>query len=154
RRIDALAWAGDSQLFVVLPELDASDAGELLEPIAQAMAGLAANPRIGCATHPNDASDVDALLTSARQISLGTREKSTGPVPTRLRVGKHVVLFTDSGMARVYTLLEKLAAVGLPVLLTGETGTGKELAALALHDKSPRRAARFAAVNCAALPEA
>lgn len=46
----------------------------------------------------------------------------------------------------------KYAPVDLPVLITGETGTGKELAACALHQQSSRRERPFAAINCGALP--
>lgn len=56
-------------------------------------------------------------------------------------------------MQRVYTLVEQLADSELPVLLTGETGTGKELAAEALHAASPRRNRPMLRINCAALPE-
>jgi DNA-binding NtrC family response regulator len=48
--------------------------------------------------------------------------------------------------------IRKFAPVDLPVLITGETGTGKELAARALHELSPRRGKPFIAVNCGALP--
>jgi transcriptional regulator with PAS, ATPase and Fis domain len=50
--------------------------------------------------------------------------------------------------------LARVAESGLPVLLLGETGTGKELFARLLHDNGPRRAGRFVAQNCGALPEA
>lgn len=48
--------------------------------------------------------------------------------------------------------LRKFAPVELPLLITGETGTGKEMAARALHQLSPRRDKPFAAINCGALP--
>jgi len=61
---------------------------------------------------------------------------------------------TSPGMREVMELTERVAAVDVPVLLRGETGTGKSMVAGAIHLLSPRHAAPFVAVNCAALPEA
>src|SRR5690554_965529 len=55
-------------------------------------------------------------------------------------------------MLEVRATLHRYAGVDLPVLVTGQTGTGKELAARALHDLSDRRHGPFVAVNCGALP--
>jgi two-component system response regulator HydG len=57
-------------------------------------------------------------------------------------------------MRAVVDLIRRVAASAVPVLVLGETGTGKELVARAVHAESPRRDAPFVAVNCAALPEA
>ncbi|MCA1650595.1 MAG: sigma-54 dependent transcriptional regulator [Acidobacteria bacterium] len=56
-------------------------------------------------------------------------------------------------MRDLFHLLETVATTSSTVLITGETGTGKELAARAIHHNSPRRANRFVAINCSAIPE-
>jgi transcriptional regulator with GAF, ATPase, and Fis domain len=56
-------------------------------------------------------------------------------------------------MQKVYELIEKIAPLSVPILLQGETGTGKELFARAIHLLSPRKEKPFLAINCAAMPE-
>jgi transcriptional regulator with GAF, ATPase, and Fis domain len=59
----------------------------------------------------------------------------------------------SASMRRVYRMVRLVAPRQTTVLLTGETGTGKELVARALHVLSPRRDRPFAVINCAAIPE-
>ncbi|MBI3201132.1 MAG: sigma-54-dependent Fis family transcriptional regulator [Myxococcales bacterium] len=59
----------------------------------------------------------------------------------------------SSAMQQLFELLKRAAAGEATVLIAGESGTGKELAARAVHSQSPRRAGRFVAVNCGAIPE-
>jgi transcriptional regulator with GAF, ATPase, and Fis domain len=59
----------------------------------------------------------------------------------------------DAKMQMVFELVRQVARIDVPVLITGETGTGKELVARAIHDISPRRQSFFGAVNCATLKE-
>jgi two-component system response regulator PilR (NtrC family) len=56
-------------------------------------------------------------------------------------------------MRDLFHLLEIVASTSSTVLITGETGTGKELAARAIHHNSARRNSRFVAINCSAIPE-
>ncbi|MSO81671.1 MAG: sigma-54-dependent Fis family transcriptional regulator [Acidobacteria bacterium] len=56
-------------------------------------------------------------------------------------------------MQALFQLLERAARSSSTILITGDTGTGKEVAARAIHHNSPRRAHRFVALNCSAIPE-
>jgi len=56
-------------------------------------------------------------------------------------------------MRELFELLETVAQTSSTILVSGETGTGKELVARAIHHNSPRRAQRFVAINCSAIPE-
>jgi len=60
---------------------------------------------------------------------------------------------TDEAMLKVCRMVEKVAPADVSVLILGESGTGKELLAKAVHTQSTRKAARFVAINCAAIPE-
>jgi two-component system NtrC family response regulator len=59
----------------------------------------------------------------------------------------------DPAVLKMCRTIEKIASADVTVLLLGESGTGKEVVARALHDLSPRRAQRFVAINCAAIPD-
>jgi len=56
-------------------------------------------------------------------------------------------------MKKLFSIIERVAPSDCSVLLTGATGTGKELVAQAIHDKSSRRNAAFVDINCSAIPE-
>jgi DNA-binding NtrC family response regulator len=64
------------------------------------------------------------------------------------------ILGRSRPMQELFHLLETVAAANSTILVTGETGTGKEVVARAIHHNSPRKAHRFVALNCSAIPEA
>ncbi|MRV76427.1 PEP-CTERM-box response regulator transcription factor [Duganella sp. FT92W] len=63
------------------------------------------------------------------------------------------VISRDAGMQKVCRSIEKVAPTSASVMLLGDSGTGKEVLARALHQLSPRAKERFMAINCAAIPE-
>jgi transcriptional regulator with GAF, ATPase, and Fis domain len=73
--------------------------------------------------------------------------------PRALHIGDRVAIVADPEMVRLYALVERLAASELPVLVFGETGTGKDLAARAVHQMSRRGTRPFVGLNCAALQD-
>jgi transcriptional regulator with GAF, ATPase, and Fis domain len=66
-------------------------------------------------------------------------------------LGARRVIVADPAVVRIYDLIERLAPVGLPVLITGETGSGKELVATSIHALSSRASKPLISLNCAAL---
>ena len=73
---------------------------------------------------------------------------------TEKRSGLRGMVGASAAMQRVYRLTEMVARTETTVLVTGESGTGKDLVAQAIHMISPRSKHPFAVVNCAAIPEA
>jgi two-component system nitrogen regulation response regulator NtrX len=70
----------------------------------------------------------------------------------RQQLGAGGIVFTGDKMRRLMTQVERVAASETRVCIFGETGTGKELIARAIHDKSPRRDGPYVTLNCAAVP--
>jgi len=70
----------------------------------------------------------------------------------RHRLGKHELIGSGPSMARLLAQIERVAASETRVCILGETGTGKELVARAIHEKSARRESAFVTLNCAAVP--
>ena len=70
----------------------------------------------------------------------------------RHRFGKHELVGAGPAMKKLITQIERVAASETRVCILGETGTGKELVARAIHEKSPRREHPFITLNCAAVP--
>jgi transcriptional regulator with GAF, ATPase, and Fis domain len=69
----------------------------------------------------------------------------------QIRFGE--IVGTSPPMQAVYRKVEKISATDISVLITGETGTGKELIAREIHNRSPRTEKPFITINCGAIPE-
>ncbi|MFZ0805611.1 MAG: sigma-54 dependent transcriptional regulator, partial [Candidatus Sulfotelmatobacter sp.] len=90
------------------------------------------------------------LLTVENALRLQRLESENRQL--RQRLGKHEIIWKGEAMRRVMAQLERVAASESRVCILGETGTGKELVARTIHEKSSRAAGPFITLNCAAVP--
>ncbi|MBZ5495758.1 MAG: sigma-54 dependent transcriptional regulator [Acidobacteriia bacterium] len=90
------------------------------------------------------------LLTVGNALRLASLEEENRQL--RLRVGKHEMVWRSEVMHRLMQQVERVAASETRACILGETGTGKELIARTLHDKSTRKDGPFVSLNCAAVP--
>jgi two-component system nitrogen regulation response regulator NtrX len=90
------------------------------------------------------------LVTVDNALKLKRLEEEN--VELRQRLGKHELLWSSEAMRRVMAQVERVASSETRVCILGETGTGKELIARTLHEKSSRCEAPFITLNCAAVP--
>jgi two-component system, NtrC family, nitrogen regulation response regulator NtrX len=90
------------------------------------------------------------LLTVENALKLGRLERENRDLQHRL--GKHEIVWQGDTMRRVMAQVEKVAASETRICILGETGTGKELVARTLHERSPRTGGPFVTLNCAAVP--
>src|ERR1700686_3524626 len=90
------------------------------------------------------------LVTVENTVKLSRLEDENRRL--KQRAGKQELVWKSAVMQAVMAKVERVAASETRVCILGETGTGKELVARTLHEKSPRSSAPFVAVNCAAVP--
>ena len=93
-------------------------------------------------------------ITQQQELELQLRKENTklrSSIKDRYKFGK--IIGKSEAMQLVYELILKASASSESVCIYGETGTGKELVARAIHDLSDRRDRKFIVVNCSAIPE-
>ena len=100
--------------------------------------------------------DPDELLHHVRKASEDKRlRQELSRLRGQLRDGWHYrhIIGRSGSMQKVFSMIERAGAVKTTVLITGDSGTGKEMVARALHEASPRKGGAFLALNCGAIPE-
>ncbi len=105
-------------------------------------------------TKPLDVARLKLLIPKAAASSEALREVALLRRQLRQIMGVGRLVGTGPAMQAVYRMIEMAAPTPAPVLITGESGTGKDLAARTIHELSPRARGPFVAVNCAAIPVA
>lgn len=109
-------------------------------------------------TRVNGLTVVEALLDGGERIDIGAtaisvqRAEHATEVPLSNATGFGRLVGASPAMRRLYPLCERLAAASVPVVIEGETGTGKEVLAESLHEAGPRAGGPFAVFDCTAVP--
>ena len=104
-------------------------------------------------TKPFRNEEVIPLLEKIREKRQRTPEAEKEKVAVDLSMLEQAIIGNSSGMCEVRRLVQLYARNDATVLLTGETGTGKDLVAKTIHDLSDRRSAAFVKVDCATFPD-
>jgi two-component system, NtrC family, nitrogen regulation response regulator GlnG len=135
----------------LLDELRARQIGPVIVMSAYTdIATTAAAYRAGAVDYLAKPFDLDQALAAVQRALADTpHAEAVAEVPV---APPHALLGESAPMREVFRLIGRVAASDLNVLVTGETGTGKELVARALHEESARRGKPFVALNTAAIP--
>jgi two-component system, NtrC family, response regulator AtoC len=157
RVVDIVGRLSDSNLVVILPETGANaeiPATRLLEKIHS----VYPNVKAGLSKCPCNGMEAETLIESARNAAAAAESGALVALPdlvTTISIadGEPAIIAADPVIKQLFALVRKLARSHLSILITGETGVGKEIVAQAIHRWSDRKAYPLLCVNCAAIPE-
>jgi two-component system response regulator AtoC len=97
--------------------------------------------------------DIDAIeMTIKRALNVGKVQQENRYLRTEIEKGWGEFIGQSAAMHRVYALIKQVAPAKTSIMITGETGTGKEVVARAIHRSSTRSDGLFVPINCAAIP--
>ncbi|MEO5338355.1 MAG: sigma-54 dependent transcriptional regulator [Magnetospirillum sp. WYHS-4] len=111
-------------------------------------------PVVACGVGNDTQAAVRAIKAGAKEyVPLPPTAELIGAILAAVTEESHAIVYRDPKMAEVLRLADQVGPSDASILITGSSGTGKELMARYLHAKSRRANGRFVAVNCAAIPE-
>ncbi len=101
---------------------------------------------------PFDVQAIELIIRNALELHRYRTENRFLKTQVAVMPAFENLIGTSAAMQAIYDLIRQVAPAKTAVLITGETGTGKELVARAIHNLSPRREQLFVPLNCAAIP--
>ncbi|MFW5741276.1 MAG: sigma 54-interacting transcriptional regulator [Myxococcota bacterium] len=152
RQFDLVGLYSRDTLEVLLPEASMEEARALAQPWLEASSA----PLVSFAIYPDHAASADELI----EVALGTLHRAkpgqiasaaVGARPPREAPSEGIVIASPK-TRQLHDMVKRLASSSIPVLLLGETGTGKEVFSRAIHELSPRRNGPMVCVNCGGIP--
>lgn len=156
REMDMVSYEEGRGALVLLPEISVVEAARLAARLIGDFEKQGMRIHVGLACCPLDGHDGEALISgacSAAGAAAPGALLTAAMSATTVMMGDQALILAEPAMLRAYDRLRRCAATALSVMILGETGVGKEVAARALHAWSPRSARPFVVLNCAALPE-
>jgi DNA-binding NtrC family response regulator len=128
----------------------------ILLAVEPSIEDVTAGLRLGASDYLSKPFSVDDLRRSAERVLAGRRLDAEHELLRRQIERPYTfeeIIGASSGMRRVYETIEQVAASNVDVLVLGETGTGKELVARAIHRRSQRSSGPFVPIDCGAIPD-
>jgi DNA-binding NtrC family response regulator len=163
RPVDRLALYSQDTVEILLPEATVEQSTALAHELLASEA-LAGDRMLGfgIAVYPETGTSAEELL----EVSRAAQRRASPEQPVQLApiqgqswehqpppsTGDQGPVVRSPAMRDIYATIERLANKVIPVLLIGETGTGKEVVARAIHEGGPRSKKRMACINCGAIP--
>jgi DNA-binding NtrC family response regulator len=142
RPVDRVGIYGPSAVLVALPE----PTPPLVSGLVRELSGGDPPLTAAAVMFPADGGSVEELI-AALHVARRTDERTTIPPDDG------PVVIKNTAMKQVMSTVKRLAASTIAVLINGETGTGKEVIARAIHDGGSRKKQPLRTINCAAIPE-
>jgi diguanylate cyclase (GGDEF)-like protein len=168
RKYDVVARYGGDEFGVLMPDSDAQAAQYLAQRLQKEIAELkfsfgkttfSVSASIGISTFPAEQiTDSESVIVEADHALFVAKSKGGNQIAVfglRKDDKKHeqALIGESEAINEIRQTIFRLAKTDTTILITGETGTGKELATKLLHQNSPRSSKRFVVVNCGAIPD-
>jgi len=158
RLVDRVGLFGPDAVEIMLPEVDLDTARRLADEVVKGRTDNEPPLVCGVAMYPEDASSAEELCSAASEAVAAASLAE----PVKLLRRTNIWLSADpddegpvvrnAAMVTVYETIDRVAPSSIPILIEGETGTGKEVIARAIHDRSRRRDKPMRCINCGAIP--